>query len=78
MKFKRKSNKISYGTISLPLPLIEKIKEKMNGTGMTSVSSYVSFVLRQIFSGDNIEKDRILSRNDEEDVRNRLKNLGYI
>jgi len=81
MKIKKK-DKIEYGTISLPMPLIEKIKERMKGTGMTSVSAYVSFVLRQLFSGgdfkDNINHGQAISKSEEEEVRNRLKKLGYI
>ena len=44
----------NYSTISIPKPLAEKIKKRCEGTGFTSVSSYVTYVLRQIIS--NIEK----------------------
>ncbi len=63
-----KDNKVKYGTVSLPMPLVEKIKGKIKGTGMSSVSSYVTFVLRQIFA----------SGEDEKRVRDRLGKLGYI
>ena len=55
MKIRRKKteNRVKYGTISLSLPLILKIKKRIKGTGMPSVSSYVSFVLRQILSSSN-------------------------
>ena len=53
-KAKKKESKVKYGTISLPLPLIEKIQRRIKGTGMPSVSAYVSFVLRQILSSINI------------------------
>ncbi len=64
---KKDDNKVEYGTISLPEPLIEKIKEKIKGTGMSSVSAYVAYILRQIISGES-----------ESEVRNRLKSLNYI
>ncbi|MDD5192589.1 MAG: CopG family transcriptional regulator [Candidatus Nanoarchaeia archaeon] len=62
-----KDNKVEYGTISLPQPLIDKIKLKIHGTGISSVSAYVAFVLRQLLSGES-----------DPEVRSRLKKLGYI
>lgn len=75
---KERIHKTKYGTVSLPLPLIEKIKKKMEGTGISSVSAYVAFVLRQIFSETNVKKKNASSRSEEEEVKNRLKRLGYI
>lgn len=63
-----------YGTISLPLPLIAKIKEKIKGTGMHSVSSYVTFILRQLLSSE--DKD-VFSKDDEKKIKSRLRALGY-
>lgn len=73
---KKKAQPTEYGTISLPKPLIDKIKKKMSGTGMTSVSAYVSFILRQILSEN--EATATLSKKEEQEIRSRLKNLGYI
>ena len=70
-------------TISIPKVLAEKIKKRIEGTGFNSVSSYVVYILRQVIS--NIEKDgkeddkrEAFSRKDEEDVKKRLKSLGYL
>ncbi len=68
---KKEDNKVEYGTISLPLPLIEKIKKRIEGTGMNSVSAYVAFVLREILSSEFFNKKEI------ETVKNKLKSLGY-
>lgn len=67
-----------YGTISLPLPLINSIKEKIKGTGMHSVSAYVSFILRQILSSPDSDNINGLNRKIEEEIKERLKKLGYI
>jgi len=72
---KKEDNKVEYGTISLPMPLIERIKEKIKGTGINSVSSYVAFVLRQVLSSPEAE---ILNKNTESEIKSRLKKLGYI
>ena len=73
---KENDNKVKYGTISLPMPLIDKVKDKIKGTGMPSVSSYVNFVLRQVLSSES--KDGMISKKEEQEIRNRMKTLGYI
>ncbi len=74
MKRAKKSgdNKVEYGTISLPLPLIEKIQKRIKGTGMPSVSAYVGFVLRQVLSGE-----KGFSGKEMKEIREKLKALGY-
>jgi len=56
-----------YTTVSIPTPLFKKIQKKIEGTGFTSVSSYVTYILREIV----IEEDK-------EKVKEKLKALGYI
>ena len=70
-----KEEKTKYGTISLPLVLIEKVKKRIEGTGMSSVSAYIAFVLRQILSSP--KPGELLTRKEEEEVKKRLKVLGY-
>ena len=79
MKKRKKveDNKIKYGTVSLPSPLIDRIKTRIKGTGLPSVSAYVAFVLRQILSTPN-DPDEIFNKNVEKEIRDRLKSLGYI
>ena len=78
MKKPKKSsdNHVKYGTVSLPMPLIELVKKRIKGTGMNSVSSYVSFVLRQILSSPKKSRE-VFSKDEEIEVRNRMKSLGY-
>ena len=75
---KEREYKIEYGTISLPMPLIEKIKKKIEGTGMNSVSAYVSFILRQILSSQTSTKEEIINEAEERNIKKRLKSLGYV
>ena len=68
-----------YTTISIPTPLANKIKKQIEGTGFNSLSSYVTFVLRQIVSStDHDERERGFTKEDEEKIKERLRNLGYI
>ncbi len=73
-------HKVEYSTVSIPKPLVEKIKERMKGTGFSSVSSYVTYVLRQVLS--SIEEDerskQAFTKEEEEKVKQRLRDLGYI
>ncbi len=69
--------KREYGTVSLPLPLINSVKDKIKGTGIHSVSAYVCFILRQILSASDTS-DELLDKKTEEEIKNRLKKLGYI
>jgi len=48
--------KVEYTTVSIPKLLADKVKERMKGTGFSSVSSYVTYVLRQVLS--SIEQDK--------------------
>lgn len=66
-------------TISIPQPLAEKIKKRIEGTGFNSVSSYVTYILRQVLSstGTDTAKEPF-SEEDERKVKERLKSLGYL
>jgi len=67
-----------YTTISIPTPLAKKIKKRIEGTGFTSLSSYVTYVLREVISGIEEESEEVFSKEDEEKVKERLRALGYL
>jgi len=67
-----------YTTVSIPTPLAEKIKKRIKGTGFTSLSSYVTYVLREVISGMDEESEEAFSKEDEEKVKDRLRALGYL
>ncbi len=66
-----------YTTISIPVQLNGKLKRKIEGTGFHSVSSYVTYILRQLISSTD-KNDKGFTKNDEAKVRQRLKNLDYL
>ena len=72
---KKTTNK--YTTISLPIQLNDKIKEIIKDTGFNSVSSFVTYLLRQLVSEKNTEPQAI-TKAEEEKIKDRLKNLGYL
>ncbi|MFH1240036.1 MAG: CopG family transcriptional regulator [Candidatus Diapherotrites archaeon] len=68
-------------TVSIPKPLANRIKKQIEGTGFHSVSSYVTFVLRQLLmvsEGNEISKHDAFDKKLESQVRENLKKLGYL
>ena len=56
-----------------------KIKKRNGGTGFNTLSSYVTYVFREVIS--NVEEDEhegAFSKEDEEKVKERLRALGYL
>ena len=43
-----------YTTVSIPKPLYDKIKARIEGTGFTSVSDYVTYVLREVLASRDL------------------------
>lgn len=63
--------------VSIPTSLYKKIEEKIKGSEITSVSSYVAKALRENLSKEETTQEA-LTKEDEEKVKKRLKALGYI
>ncbi|AEC51966.1 hypothetical protein PNA2_1050 [Pyrococcus sp. NA2] len=69
----------NYVTISIPKPLYDKIKERIEGTGFTSVSEYVTYVLREVLASlEEEEEEEVFTEEEEEKVKERLRALGYL
>jgi len=70
-------SKRRYTTISIPVPLYEKVKKMIKGTGFSSVSDYVTYVLRELVA--SYEEERLdFTKEDEERIKRRLRALGYL
>lgn len=74
----KEEKKKKFTTVSIPVPLFKKVEERIKGTGFTSVSSYVAYVLREIIAEEEEEKEEPFSEEDKERVKERLRALGYI
>jgi len=72
-----KERQKKFTTVSIPTPLFKKIEERIKGTGFTSVSSYVTYVLREIVAEEEETKEPF-TKEEEERVKARLRALGYI
>jgi len=69
---KRKEKK----AVLLPGELYDRLKERVKATSFGSVEEYVRFVLEEVLKDE--EKESALSQEDEEEVKKRLKALGYL
>lgn len=69
-------------TVSIPRKLYENIEKRLDGSGFTSVSDYVTYVLREVVS--NLEKTDVktLPENkeilNEDKIKSGLQSLGYL
>lgn len=75
---KKKKKRKKFTTVSIPTQLFQKVEERIKGTGFTSVSSYVTYVLREIVAEEDEELEEAFTKEDEERVKARLRALGYI
>jgi len=64
-------------TLKIPRQLYEKLKIVIEGSGFRSVNEFVVYVLRDLISLRQEEKDKDLSKDEVELIKQRLKNLGY-
>jgi Arc/MetJ-type ribon-helix-helix transcriptional regulator len=68
------AEKRKYTTITIPAPLFDKLHDEIKDTGFSSVSDYVTFVLRETLAkmrdkGSGKDRDAVVSK---------LKALGYM
>lgn len=63
--------------VYLSANLYGRIEERLSNAGFGSVDEYVSFVLEEVLKDD--EEDTVaFTKEEEEEVKNRLRALGYL
>ncbi len=65
-----------YAQISLPKSIIDKIEGHIKDTEFKSVPEYVLFVLQEVLG--NTENTDVLTEEEEKQVKETLKKLGYL
>lgn len=74
-----KKDEKAFTTVSIPTPLAEKIKKKIEGTGFHSLSAYVTYVLRELLASmEEKSAEETLTKEEEEKIKQRLRALGYL
>ncbi len=68
-----------YTTVSIPITLYNRIKKLIEGTGFTSVSQYVTYVLREVVAEHEKHlAEEPFTEEDKQRIIEKLKKLGYI
>ena len=71
--------KSRYTTVSIPVSLYERIRELIRDTGFTSVSQYVTYVLREVVAAhEEARYEEPFTEEDKERILERLRRLGYL
>ncbi|NQT04379.1 MAG: CopG family transcriptional regulator [Dehalococcoidia bacterium] len=70
---KEKEDKAVY----LPAELYERVKERSEATDFGSIEEYVTFVLQEVLKEEEPE-EIALDREQEKEVKKRLRALGYL
>ena len=65
-------------TIKIPRELYQKLGQMIVGTGFSSVSEFIVFVMRTLASGGEIKGEDMLTAEEVKMIRQRLKRLGYL
>jgi len=63
--------------VFLSADLYKKIEERVKVTEFNSVEEYVTFVLEEVLK-DEGEEEKTFSKEEEEEVKKRLRALGYL
>ena len=65
-------------SIEIPESLYNRMEARIKGSNFASVSEYVSFILRERLSTEEEGSKTVYSKEDEEKIKARLKDLGYL
>lgn len=71
-----KPEKRKYTTITIPAPLFKRIQEKIKDTGFSSVSDYVTYILRE--TTVEMESSKPSKNSKGNPVIEKLRALGYL
>lgn len=66
-------------TIKIPRPLYRKIHQVIEGSGFSSPTNFIVFVLRDLVGERSVPEDQEdFSQDELRSIRRKLKNLGYL
>ena len=65
-------------TIKIPRELYQKLVQMTQGTGFSSVTEFIVFVMRNLASSGEIKGEDRLTEEEVRTIRERLRRLGYL
>ena len=70
-------NEMESKALSISAELYGRIEERVKDTDFGSVDEYVTFVLEEVLKEEG-EGETAFSKEEEEEVKKRLRSLGYL
>ena len=64
-------------TVKIPRPLFRRVQQVVDGSGFNSPTDFIVFVLRDLM-GEAGEHHGEFTQEELEDVKRKLRNLGYL
>jgi Arc/MetJ-type ribon-helix-helix transcriptional regulator len=65
-------------TVKIPRPLYRKIQQVVDGSGFNSPTDFIVYVLRDLMGEADDKVEPEFSQEELDDVKRKLKNLGYL
>lgn len=65
-------------TIKIPRELYQRLSQMIRGTGFSSVTEFIVFVMRNLASSGEIKGEDRLTEEEVKAIRERLRRLGYL
>ncbi len=65
-------------TVKIPRPLYRKIQQVVEGSGFNSPTDFIVYVLRDLMGEAEASQAAEFNQDELEDVKRKLKNLGYL
>lgn len=65
-----------HAAVEVPKRVLSRIERRVEHTDFDSTSAYVTFVLEEVLA--SVEADDLNDAVDEDEVRDRLRSLGYL
>lgn len=64
-------------TVKIPRPLYRRVQQVVEGSGFNSPTDFIVYVLRDLM-GEAEDHPREFTQEELDDVKRKLKNLGYL
>ncbi|MCB9914631.1 MAG: CopG family transcriptional regulator [Planctomycetes bacterium] len=65
-------------TVKIPRPLYRKIQQVVEDSGFNSPTDFIVYVLRDLMGEAEVNQPVEFSQEELDDVKRKLKNLGYL
>lgn len=65
-------------TIKIPRELYDTLQDMIEGTGFSSTTEFIVFVMRTLASTGRMKEDDKLTEQEVQIIKDRLKKLGYL